>query len=73
MNESTRNFLFALSSFVLAAAASAAFATPSPSTESPADPQAQHVLTRLEVLEDLIWAEKDDSLQCLNETIDQDT
>lgn len=71
MNKSTRNFPFALSSFVLAATATAAFSTPSPCTGSPANPEAQHALTCLEVIEDLIWSGKDGSLQRLNDTIYQ--
>ncbi|MBY4672322.1 DUF4148 domain-containing protein [Burkholderia multivorans] len=81
MNKSIRQISFVLSALTLATSVTTAFATPSPGTTSPADrpaqpviqqnatPEAQHALTRREVIDELIRAEQDGTLQRLNDTI----
>ncbi|WP_321852116.1 DUF4148 domain-containing protein [Burkholderia diffusa] len=81
MNKSIRHISYVLSALTLAASTTAAFAAPSPGTTSPADhsappviqqnatPEAQHALTRREVIDELIKAEQDGTLQRLNDTV----
>ncbi|MBN3794108.1 DUF4148 domain-containing protein [Burkholderia sp. Ac-20392] len=81
MNKRILNIYFALSALTLSAVASTAIATPSPCTTPPTDcaaqpaiqqsatPEPQHALTRREVIDDLIKAEKDGTIKRLNDTI----
>ncbi|MGN3967147.1 DUF4148 domain-containing protein [Burkholderia gladioli] len=81
MNKSIRRIYYVLSALALAASTTTAFAASSSEATSPgyhsaapliqrnAAPQAQRALTRRDVINELIQAEQDGTLQRLNDTV----
>ncbi|MGY6240117.1 DUF4148 domain-containing protein (plasmid) [Burkholderia ambifaria] len=81
MNKSIRHISYVLSALTLAASTTTAFAASSAEATSPgyhsaapliqrnAAPEAQRALTRRDVINELIQAEQDGTLQRLNDTV----